>query len=513
MANQKILRLILGDQLNQKHSWFKSPHRHVTYVMMEIRQETDYVKHHIQKVAAFFAAMRAFAERLDELGHRIVYLKIDDSKNHQTIADNISCLIKKDNFTHFEYLLPDEYRLDIQLREIAEKLPIPHHIADSEHFLTERQELKEFFAGKKRFLMESFYRWMRKRYNIMMDNEKPVGGQWNYDQKNRQAYDNKMPIPKPLLFENNVSDIYRAIREKKVKTFGEIEPEKLIWPVNRAQALALLKTFVKDGLPAFGTYQDAMTAKSWSLFHSRISFAMNTKLLHPLEVIEAAVNAWDKKKSKIKIQQIEGFVRQILGWREYMRGIYWALMPDLESMNYFDHDTALPDCYWTGETRMNCMRMAIGQSLRHAYAHHIQRLMVTGNFALLAGVHPAEVDDWYLGVYIDAIQWVELPNTRAMSQFADGGLVATKPYISSAKYIHSMSDYCETCEYDWKNRHGDMACPFNSLYWDFFARHRKRLQKNPRVAIMYRVWDRMDKREQRNVLKQAEAYQKNLNRL
>ena len=461
----------------------------------------------------FFAAMRAFAERLDELGHRLISIKLDDGENQQTLAGNISGLIKKKQFTHFEYLLPDEYRLDVQLGEIAETLSIPSRAVDTEHFLTERQELKEFFSGKKRFLMESFYRRMRKRYNIMMDDEKPVGGQWNYDQKNRQAYDDKVPIPQPLLFENNVTAIYKTIQKKRVKTFGKIEPNKLIWPVDRNQALALLKTFVKKSLPAFGTYQDAMTAKSWFLFHARISFALNTKLLHPMEVIEAAVNAWIKRKSKIQIQQIEGFVRQILGWREYMRGIYWALMPDLESMNFFRHQTVLPDFYWTGETRMNCLHQAIGQSLQHAYAHHIQRLMVTGNFALLAGVDPAEVDQWYLGVYIDAIQWVELPNTRAMSQFADGGLVATKPYISSAKYIQSMSDYCEACEYDWKKRHEDAACPFNSLYWDFFARHRKRLQKNPRVAMMYRVWDRMAKAEQKDVLKQAAAYRKNLNRL
>jgi deoxyribodipyrimidine photolyase-related protein len=240
---------------------------------------------------------------------------------------------------------------------------------------------------------------------------------------------------------------------------------------------------------------------------------MNTKMLHPLEVIKAAIQAWEKKPSKIEIQQIEGFVRQILGWREYMRGIYWTLMPDLAAMNYFDHQGELPDFYWTGDTRMNCLRAATGQSLKHAYAHHIQRLMITGNFALLAGVHPDAVDEWYLGIYIDAIQWVELPNTRAMSQFADGGQVATKPYISSAKYIHSKSDYCNTCEYNWKLRHGEMACPFNSLYWEFFNRHRKRLQKNPRVGMMYRTWDRMENREKKQVLNQAANYLKNLDRL
>jgi deoxyribodipyrimidine photolyase-related protein len=507
------LRLVLGDQLNEAHSWFKIPEKNVTYVMMEIRQETDYVTHHIQKVAAFFAAMRAFAGRLRELGHRVVYFKLDDHLNRQTIAGNLTDLLDQNKFTRFEYLLPDEYRLDLQLRQLAEALAVPWRAADTQHFLTERQELKEFFAGKKRYLMESFYRWMRKRHDVLMNDGEPFGGQWNYDQKNRQPYDQRVPIPKPLLFRNDVSDICKIIRQKNVKTFGEISPAELIWPTTRNQALALLEEFVNGSLPAFGTYQDAMTTGNWHLFHSRLSFALNTKMLHPLEVIEAAIKTWQQQPSKIKIQQIEGFVRQILGWREYMRGIYWALMPDLAAMNYFDHHSALPDFYWTGDTRMNCLRAAIGQSLKHAYAHHIQRLMITGNFALLAGVHPDEVDAWYLGVYIDAIQWVELPNTRAMSQFADGGLVATKPYLSSAKYIRSMSDYCESCDYNWKRRHGTMGCPFNSFYWDFFARHRQKLQKNPRVAVMYRSWDRMAKDEQRSVLHQADLYKKDLDHL
>jgi deoxyribodipyrimidine photolyase-related protein len=256
-----------------------------------------------------------------------------------------------------------------------------------------------------------------------------------------------------------------------------------------------------------------MTTQSWSLFHARISFALNSKMLHPLEVIEAAVQTWQKQKQTIKIQQIEGFVRQILGWREYMRGIYWALMPKLGRMNFFNHKAPLPDYYWTAETKMHCMQAAIGQSLEHAYAHHIQRLMVTGNFALLAGVHPDQVDDWYLGVYIDAIQWVELPNTRAMSQWADGGLVATKPYVSSANYIHKMSDYCTPCVYHRQKPYGESACPFNCLFWDFFKRHQAKLQNNPRIGMMYRTWNRKDQKEQKRILKQAELYKKNLNKL
>jgi deoxyribodipyrimidine photolyase-related protein len=513
MPTERTLRLILGDQLNESHPWFRQPEKNIIYVLMEIRQETDYVAHHIQKVAVFFAAMRAFAARLRDLGHRVVYLKLDNPQNRQTIEGNITHLLRQKKITHFEYLLPDEHRLDLQLKNLAETLPVSCQTMDTQHFLTQRHELKEFFTGKKRYLMESFYRWMRKRYNILLDKEKPVGGQWNYDRKNRQAYDHRIPVPEPLLFENDVSDIYQTIRKKKVATIGEIQPAELIWPISRTQSLELLQSFVDDFLPAFGTYQDAMTGENWHLFHSRISFAMNAKMLHPLEVIEAAIAAWEKEPSKIEIQQTEGFVRQILGWREYMRGIYWALMPDLEAMNYFDHQGALPAFYWTGDTKMNCLRAAIGQSLKYAYAHHIQRLMVTGNFALLAGVDPKEVDEWYLGIYIDAIQWVELPNTRAMSQFADGGLVATKPYISSAKYINSMSDYCDACKYDWKKRHGSMSCPFNSLYWDFFNRHRQRLEKNPRVGMMYRTWERMNSREKKQILKQAATYRKDLDRL
>jgi deoxyribodipyrimidine photolyase-related protein len=513
MPNQKTLRLILGDQLDELHTWFKRPNDNVTYVLMEVRQETDYVKHHIQKVAAFFAAMRAFCARIKKLGHKVIYIHLDDPQNKQKIAANLQQLIADNKFVRVEYLLPDEHRLDEQFKNLAKKLKVQVAAIDTEHFMTDRQELKDFFAGKKRYLMESFYRSMRKRYDILMEKDKPSGGQWNYDIKNRQAYDHKVPIPKPLFFDNDVTDIHQTIQKMKVKTFGQIEPAKLIWPITRAQSLKLLNDFVKRSLTAFGTYEDAMTAENWHLFHSRLSFALNIKMLRSEEVIQAAIKAWEQKKSQIKIQQIEGFVRQILGWREYMRGIYWALMPDLANMNYFNHQAALPDFYWTNDTHMNCLRLAIGQSLQHAYAHHIQRLMITGNFALLAGVHPDAVDEWYLGIYIDAIQWVELPNTRAMSQFADGGLVATKPYISSAKYIHSMSNYCENCDYDWKKRHGDMACPFNSLYWDFFNRHRQRLQKNPRVGMMYRTWDRMAATEKKQVLKQASAYRKDINHI
>ena len=514
MTQKRILRLILGDQLNSRHSWFQGLDPRVTYLLMEIRQETDYVEHHIQKIAGFFAAMRSFADWLSDSGHRVQYLRLNDPENRHNFEDNIKKVIKSKKINRFEYLQPDEYRLDRQLETIASELTIPVEVVDTEHFICGRYDVKKMFYGKKRFLMESFYRKMRRNHHILMENGKPSGGQWNFDRRNRNRYDGNVPIPPPKVFENDVTAIVRMIENAGVTTIGSIQPAHFIWPVNRNQARLLMDEFVSHRLPYFGTYQDAMTTESWSLFHSRLSFALNTKMLHPMEVIDAALRrASGNAKPRVEIEQIEGFVRQILGWREFIRGIYWAQMPDYEKINYFEHKTSLPGYYWTGDTRMACMRWTIDQSLTHAYAHHIQRLMITGNFALLAGVDPDKVDRWYLGVYMDAIQWVEIVNTRGMSQFADGGRVATKPYVSTARYIHAMSDYCNTCIYKWNKRYGEGACPFNSLYWYFFHRNRRRLKKVPRIGMMLRTWDHMEKREQHQILQQADNYRDRLDRL
>jgi len=511
MARENTLRLILGDQLNSKHSWFQKTSDAVTYVLMEVRQETDYVKHHIQKVAGFFAAMRRFARELENDGHRVIYLKLDASDNEQTIEDNLKQLIDRHEFKRFEYQQPDEYRLDRQLQEVCGRLSIAAEVVDSEHFLTGREDVRNFFESKKRYLMESFYRSMRKKHDILMEDGSPAGGKWNFDQQNRNPYDDEVEIPAPKLFDNDVTAIADMIDAAGVNTFGEIEPQRFVWPVSRSQALELLDDFLRHRLSHFGVYQDAMTQESWALFHSRLSFALNTKMLHPMEVIEAAVQwAEDGRTHEVDLASLEGFIRQILGWREYMRGIYWAKMPDYESMNFLDHRARLPEYYWSADTRMNCVRRAVQQSLKHAYAHHIQRLMITGNFALLAGVHPDEVDAWYLGIYIDAVQWVEIVNTRGMSQYADGGIVATKPYISSANYIRKMSDYCGSCHYAAAKKTGDNACPFNSLYWDFLHRHRRRFEANPRVAMMYRTLERMKKENRRQILEQAEKYREKL---
>ena len=474
--------------------------------MMEMRQETDYVTHHIQKVCAFFLAMRRFAEFLENQGFQVHYLKLDDPGNAQALEENLDHMLKKLNCRRFEWQLPDEWRLDQQLREFFHSRDLAGGPVDSEHFLTTRDELEAFFAGKKQYLMENFYRSLRRRENILMEGKDPVGGRWNYDAENRKAYDGSVPFPQSPKPENDASAIVRMLDSMEVRTLGNIDPEKLNWPVDRSQAEAQLEWFCTEALPHFRNLPGCIDReRSFSFFYSRLSFALNSKILHPREVIERALKSWEANPEAIGLAQIEGFIRQILGWREYMRGIYWAKMPEYRSLNHFGYTNKLPDFFWTGKTKMRCVGQAVRQSLDHAYAHHIQRLMVTGNFAMLAGINPDEVDRWYLGIYIDAVEWVELPNTRGMSQYADGGFLASKPYVSSGKYIQRMSDYCQGCAYDVDQRHTDNACPFNSLYWAFLHRHRDQLGSNQRMRMMYANLDRIPAVELDNTLVRADA--------
>ena len=507
----KTLRLILGDQLNPQHSWFRKVDQHTTYVLMEIMPEATYVTHHIQKLLGFFAAMRRFADELQKQGHQCIYLHLVDPQNQQSFAGNLKQILTADDFKAFEYQEPDEYRVDQILKQFADRLSVPVTVYDSEHFLTRRHDLQEFFAGSKTLLMESFYRHMRKKYHILMEEDKPAGGRWNFDRENRRRLPAKADVPAPLLFDHDLTDIYEMIQSHKIPSIGKVDSRHFTWPLHRQEALQVLEDFLENRLLYFGTYQDAMHTAEPYVYHSRLSFAMNTKMIHPAEIVERALSYWKEEKERINLAQIEGFVRQIIGWREYMRGVYWAYMPEYETRNFFSHSRKLPDFYWTAETKMNCLKHAIQQSIDHAYAHHIQRLMITGNFALLAGIHPDEVDAWYMGIYMDAIQWVEITNTRGMSQFADGGLVGTKPYVSSANYINKMSNYCQGCHYDHRQRYGAKACPFNSLYWNFYDRHRGRLQKNPRVGMAYRLLESMPDSELQHIRKQAAAYLDQLN--
>ena len=532
---KSTLRLVLGDQLNPLHSWFTSVDDGVVYVLMELRQETDYVLHHAQKILAIFAGMRDFAAQLEAVGHRVHYLEIDDAANLPTITENLNALIAQYQATAFEYQAPDEWRLDMQMADYVKSLTqsqsISTQVVDSEHFFTARDETALIFGDRKKWLMETFYRQMRAKHGILIEDDskppKPVGGQWNFDAENRKAWPGLPLAPSDIRAErrktHDHSFLWTTIVKAGVKSFGEPNASKFGWPLNRAEALVQLDIFIAQVLPNFGDFEDAMSSKSWRLFHSLLSFSMNVKMLNPREVVAKAEVAG--RSGTAPLAAVEGFIRQILGWREFVRGFYWAKMGDSAGVNpeasyadsnYFNHQLPLPQWFWTGQTQMRCMAAAVGQSLEQAYAHHIQRLMVIGNFALLAGLNPKELHHWYLGVYIDAFEWVELPNTVGMSQFADGGLLATKPYVSSAAYIDRMSDYCKGCHYDKKLREDTptkKACPFNALYWDFHLKHADKLSANPRIGMVYQQLKKMDSGKIEALQAQAASFRERLDLL
>ncbi|MDO6611313.1 cryptochrome/photolyase family protein [Shewanella sp. 1_MG-2023] len=527
MIKAKRLRLILGDQLNASHSWFADKHPDTVYLIAELKQEANYTRHHGQKICAFFAAMEQFAQALRQAGHQVLHLTLDDTALYSDalysdLVELLNRLFIQYGIKQFEYQLPDEYRLREQLRCFCASHAIESLAYESEHFYLSDAELSHDFKASTKHRMEHFYRKMRKRFNLLMEGQEPAGGKWNFDADNRQKLkSNDLPdIPEPLIFENDVSAIIDRITRHNIKIIGRMS-SRLLWPVTRQQSIQLLEHFCRHCLIRFGTFQDAMTSKAdtllaqrqWSLYHSRLSFALNSKILSPQRVIDTAIGFYQQSlhgDNPISLAQIEGFVRQILGWREFVRGIYWANMPVYGQLNHLDATRNLPQWFWDANTKMNCQHHAVKQSLDYAYAHHIQRLMVTGNFCLITGINPDEVDDWYLGIYIDAIEWVEMPNTRGMSQFADGGIVGSKAYAASGNYINKMSDYCSSCHYKVNKIDTDDACPLNSLYWHFMDKHQHSFNGNPRTRMVYANWLNKSEADRSRILQHAEKLLDNL---
>ena len=507
----KTLRLILGDQLNAQHSWFSTVNNEYTFVMIESREEGSYAPHHIQKVVGIFSAMRQFAHSLKSQGHQLHYHKILDSTeaNLRTVLASIA---HQYGAERIELQEPDEWRLREDLEQLKDE-GFKITLCSSEHFISTREEFQGLFEGKKTFLMETFYRALRRRTGILMDMGQPAGGKWNYDAQNRKKLPKNHLPPPPFVPSTDVSTELKDALAAQLPTIGKLEnPKHFYWPTTPTQAWEIFDHWLQYGLPSFGDYQDALTTKSWSLYHSRISFALNTKMIQPLDVCQR-VEAHYRANPEVPLNAVEGFIRQILGWREFMRCVYWHRMPEFADENFFGFDRRLPQWFWNGETKMKCLSHTIGQSLNHGYAHHIQRLMVTGNFALLAGIDPDEVDLWYLGIYIDAFEWVEITNTRGMSQYADGGWIATKPYVSSANYMKKMGDYCDQCFYNPKTKTEDDSCPFNALYWNFFDSQRDKLQSNFRLGMVYRTYDKMNADVKAGIREKAQSLLDNINTL
>ena len=486
------LVLILGDQCDRTSSAFDGfdPATDLVW-MVEVRAESTVVPSHKVRTANFFSCMRHFTAELRAAGRSVFYRYLDDPENAHSFDGELALAIARFKPKRLVVVEPGEYRVRELLRDAAKAHRVPLEERRDRHFLSSLAEFEAHAKGRKSLRLEFYYRELRKRTGILMDGTEPVGGSWNYDAENRGSFGKKGPglMAPPHTFppDKITQDCTALVEREFADNPGSLA--EFNWPVTVAEAEQALEDFITYRLPTFGLYQDAMWTDEPYLYHARISSAMNLKLLDPRKVIAAAEAAY--KRGDVPLAACEGFVRQILGWREYVRGVYWHFMPDYLERNALGADQPLPGLYWTGDTDMNCLRHAVGQTLQYGYAHHIQRLMVTGLFSLLLGVEPKQIHEWYLAMYIDAIEWVEVPNVIGMSQYADGGLMASKPYAASGKYIDRMSNYCKGCKYDPGASVGESACPFTTLYWDFLMRHEDTLRRNNRTVMQVKNLDRV----------------------
>jgi deoxyribodipyrimidine photolyase-related protein len=498
------LILVLGDQLDLQSSAFDGFDKQRDAVwMVEVASEATYVWSHQARIALFLAAMRHFRDRLRKRGFTLHYRRLDEKGNQGGFAAELKAAARREKPERLIVTHPGEWRVLQQLDGAADELGIELEIRPDRHFFSTPEEFAKHAKRRKQLRLEYFYRELRKKHDVLLDGDEPAGGQWNYDRENRAAFGKSGPgdVPPPHRFtiDRTTREVLTLVEQRFGDHPGSLE--NFNWPVTSRQANKALDEFIEHRLANFGKYQDAMWTDQPFLYHARLSAALNLKLLDPRRAVAAAEMAY--RKGSAPLSAAEGFIRQILGWREYVRGIYWLYMPEYLQRNRLNADAPLPSFYWTGETEMNCLRQVVGQTLEHGYAHHIQRLMVTGLFALLLGVDPREVHEWYLAVYVDAVEWVELPNTLGMSQYADGGVMASKPYAATGKYIQRMSNYCVGCRYAPGKATGEDACPFTTLYWDFLMRHEAKLKKNTRMALQVKNLARKNSGEKAAIRRRA----------
>ena len=486
-----ILRVILGDQLSHHISSLSEIDAARDVVLLcEVRNEATRVPHHKKKIAFIFSAMRHFAAELETAGYRTRYIQYDAPDNAGSLTGELERAIEALSPEQIVVTEPSEYAVLKEIESWKTHFPIPLEIRDDNRFLCTKDAFATWAKGRKQLRMEFFYREMRRTYGILMDDDQPVGGQWNYDAENRKPPKRGLDIPATYLSEPDsiTQEVLELVGREFSEHFGDLEP--FHFAVTAAQAQQALEQFIRERLSHFGEYQDAMLQGEPWMYHSHLSFYINCGLLSPLECIQKVEQAY--RDGLAPLNAAEGFIRQILGWREYVRGLYWLKMPDYVSENFLQAERPLPEFYWSATTKMNCLRQCVVETKANAHAHHIQRLMVLGNFALLAGLNPKEVNQWFWIVYADAYEWVELPNVSGMVLFADGGVLASKPYAASGAYINRMSDYCKGCSYKVSKKNGPDACPFKYLYWDFLIRQQDKLGANPRMGMPYRTLGKMD---------------------
>jgi deoxyribodipyrimidine photolyase-related protein len=500
-----LLRVVLGDQLSRDIPSLLGLDPAADVVLLaEVMGECTYVPHHKQKLVLVLSAMRHFAAALAARGVQVDYIRLDDPENSGTLSGELARAVARHRPEGIIATHPGEYRVLAEMRGWEEATGLPVDIRDDTRFLCDLGWFQRWVQGRKQLRMEYFYREMRRATGLLMEGEQPAGGAWNYDAENRRRLDAGVvpPVPRRFPPDATTQDVMALVEARFPANFGSLDD--FAWPVTARDAEAALADFIAHRLPHFGDYQDAMASGEPVLFHALVSTSLNIGLLSPRACCDAAEAAW--RAGAAPLNAVEGFIRQILGWREYVRGIYWLKMPGYAALNALEANRPLPWSWWGGETRMNCIRQTVRQTRDMAYAHHIQRLMVTGNFALLAGLDPVVVNEWYLAVYADAYEWVELPNTHGMVLHADGGVMASKPYAASGAYINRMSDYCRGCAYDVKQAVGADACPFNALYWDFLARHERRFAGNNRLAMPLQTLRKMPAEKLAGLRAQAAAF-------
>jgi len=499
------LRLILADQLTRDIAALEGCDKQNDFILMcEVWDEATYVKHHKKKIAFLFSAMRHFAEELKESGYNVHYTKLNDEDNAGSFKGEIKRCLDAHDFDEIITTFPGEYRVLQDMIKWQSEFDIPVSILEDTRFLCTPEKFADWAEGRKSLRMEFFYREMRRDYDILMNGDKPEGGEWNYDSENRKPPKEGLDIPATYTAQTDdiTNEVIKLVAERFDTHFGDLEP--FYFAVTRDQALYALDKFITERLQNFGDYQDAMVEGEPWMYHAHISFYLNCGLLTPLECVQKAEKAY--KDGKAPLNAVEGFIRQVIGWREYIRGIYWLKIPDYAEENFLQATRKLPEFFWGGDTHMNCLKQCVSETKQNAYAHHIQRLMVLGNFALIAGIDPRFVNEWYLIVYADAYEWVELPNVSGMILFADGGYLASKPYAASGSYINKMSDYCKGCKYKVTVKNGPEACPFNYLYWDFFIRNEDKLSNNPRIGMGYRTLARMGEEKTKAIKADAKRF-------
>lgn len=505
----KRLIYVFGDQLSHNLPSLEGiDPNHDIILMTEVQSEVASVKHHKKKLVLILSAMRHFAKELADKGYNVRYVTLDDPKNTGSFSAELDRAIVDEQPDHVIVTEPSEYRVLQEVKAWAKAMPIPVDIRPDTRFLATPQEFAQWAQGRKQLRMEYFYREMRKKHDVLIEAGGPIGGQWNYDAENRKPPKSRLLVPRPTQFQPDeiTQDVIIIVDTLCHDHWGKTTGFALA--VTSKEAQHVLDEFIAHRLPNFGTYQDAMVSNQPWMYHAHVGFYLNCGLLDPMVCIRAAERAYHQGHAPLNA--VEGFIRQILGWREYVRGLYWLKMPDYKSQNALDAQRKLPEFFWTAQTDMNCLKICIQDTHDNAYAHHIQRLMVLGNFALLAGIHPDEINQWYLIVYADAFEWVELPNVSGMVLYADGGLLASKPYAASGAYINRMSDYCKSCRYKVTQKTGPEACPFNYLYWDFLDRLKDQLAPNPRMAMMYKNLNRIDQDTHAAIKASAAAFLESL---